>query len=91
MNLSTAAAVDVLNRAEHRLKASVCWWHLLVVAATSPAPIQAAACVHPWVELRTEQSLRAALKSGVIQAVAVHAIPLDDEDMLLRLISALPA
>ena len=30
MNLSTAAAVDLLGQADHQLKASVCWWHLLV-------------------------------------------------------------
>ena len=83
MNLSTAAAVDVLSRADHRLKASVCWWHLLVdgseLSSTDPG------CrVRPSLGGAADrQSLRAALQSGVIQAIAVHAIPLDDEDMLL--------
>ena len=31
------------------------------------------------------RGLQAALRSGVVQAVAVHAVPLDDEDMLLPL------
>ena len=83
MNISTAAAVDLLGQADPQLKASVCWWHLLVdgssLSSTDPG------CrVRPSLGGAADRlRLRSALQSGLIQAVAVHAVPLDEEDMLL--------
>ena len=85
MNLSTGDAVAALEQSETPAWASVCWWHLLAdrggLASADPGWR-----VRPSLGGRSDRnSLRSALRSGVIQAVAVHAVPLDDEDMLLPL------
>ncbi|MGB1416460.1 MAG: dihydroorotase [Synechococcus sp.] len=83
MNLSTAAAVQQLKRWDRPPRASVSWWHLLrdrsELNSTDPGWR-----VHPSLGGPADRSsLRDALRSGLISAVAVHAVPLDAEDMLL--------
>ena len=83
MNLSTTAAVDQLQNVADAPCSSVSWWHLLsdrsVLRSTA-----AGWRVRPSLGGTTDRTaLRDAVRSGLITAVAVHAIPLDAEDMLL--------
>ena len=83
MNLSTAAGVQQLQRIEHPPRATVSWWHLCKsrsdLNSTDPGWSVRPSLGGP--DDRT--ALTTALRSGLITAVAVHAIPLDAEDMLL--------
>ena len=89
MNLSTAAAVDVLSRADHRLKASVCWWHLLVdgseLSSTDPG------CrVRPsWVELRTDRVCGQPCNPASSRRLPCMPSPLTMKTCCCRLINAL--
>lgn len=83
MNLSTAEAVEELRREDQPPQASVSWWHLLAdsQSMTSGDPGWR---VRPSIGSRSDRlALQRALVEEVITAVAVHAIPLDGEDMLL--------
>ena len=85
MNLSTREAVAALGQVEARPLSSVCWWHLLAHRGSLGAGDRGWG-VRPSLGGAADcSSLRSALRSGVIQAVAVHSIPLDEEDMLLPL------
>ena len=83
MNLSTRRAVEQLRGADPAPMGSVCWWHLLMdnngMGSCDPGWR-----VRPSLGSRDDrQALRQGLRDGTIQAIAVHAVPLDDEDMLL--------
>ena len=83
MNISTAAAVEQLHQCNLSIQASVCWWHLLadrnMLSSSDPGYR-----VHPSLGGPADRlKLRTALQHGHIHAVAVHAVPLDEEDMLL--------
>jgi dihydroorotase len=83
MGLSTAAGVDRLKGLPLRPSATVSWWHLLrsngSIAATA-----ASWFVSPSLgNERDREALIEGLRNGLIQAVAVHASPLDDEECLL--------
>ena len=83
MNISTRDAVDQLRRADPAPMGSVCWWHLLMhnngMGLCDPGWR-----VRPSLGNRDDrEALRQGLRDGTIEAIAVHAVPLDEEDMLL--------
>ncbi|WP_411870375.1 dihydroorotase [Vulcanococcus limneticus] len=87
MNLSTAAAVDLLAAlpAAGRPAASVSWWHLLADSG-SLDPIAEGWRVEPPLGTPADRAaLIDALAGGVLSAVAVHHAPLDPEEQLLPL------
>jgi len=85
MNLSTGESVKALQQAELRPLSSVCWWHLLADRG-SLAGGDPGWGVRPSLGGDADRrDLQTALRNGVLQAIAVHAVPLDDEDMLLPL------
>jgi dihydroorotase len=85
MNLSTAASVDLLKKAIAPPQASVSWWHLLSHNAELD-PLAEGWRVQPSLgDARDRHCLRDALRSGLLQAVAVHHCPLDFEEQLLPL------
>ena len=83
MNISTSSAVEMLDSFGESFQASVCWWHLLE-DRNSILPTDLGLRVCPSLGGRKDRdSLRSALLKGIISAVAVHAIPLDAEDINL--------
>ena len=83
MNLSTAAGVEMLSHATSPPLATVSWWHLVQDRSSQPAE-----ATHWFVTpsiggQRDRWALIQALGEGKINAVAVHGIPLDDEECLL--------
>ena len=87
MNLSTAAAVEVLAALppEGRPEASVCWWHLLADSASLDPLAEGWRVVPPLGNAGDRRALQRALAEGVITAVAVHHQALDPEEQLLPL------
>ena len=83
MNLSTAAAVQQLSGCELPPLSSVSWWHLLtdrsMLASSNPGWRVCPSLGGP----DDRQQLIEAVQQRAITAVAVHAVPLDAEDMLL--------
>ena len=85
MNISTAAAIDLLQQAKTAPKASVSWWHLLTHNALLD-PLSEGWRVQPSLGGANDRSsLREALRRGLLQAVAVNHCPLDLEEQLLPL------
>jgi len=85
MNLSTAAALDQLQNCQQPPQASVSWWHLLTHNAELN-PQAEGWRVQPSLGGELDRCrLRQALRSGLLQAVAVHHCPLDLEEQLLPL------
>lgn len=85
MNLSTAEAVQRLAREPAPPPASVCWWHLLADSSNLD-PTAMGWRVEPSLGGPGDrEALIGALASGLIEAVAVHHLPLDAEEMLLSL------
>jgi dihydroorotase len=85
MNISTAAAIDLLRQAKTAPKASVSWWHLLTHNALLD-PLSEGWRVQPSLGGANDRScLREALRCGLLQAVAVNHCPLDLEEQLLPL------
>ncbi len=83
MGLSTAAAVDLLQQMTLRPAATVSWWHVLT-SNSSSAATAASWFVSPSLGNRRDRdALIEGLSEGLIQAIAVHASPLDDEECLL--------
>ena len=83
MNLSTAAGVEMLSQTTSPPLATVSWWHLVQDRSQ-----QTAEATHWFVTpsiggQADRNALIQALAAGKINAVAVHAIPLDDEECLL--------
>ena len=71
------------RRADPAPMGSVCWWHLLM-DNNGMGPCNPGWRVRPSLGDRDDrQALRQALRDGTIQAISVHAVPLDEEDMLL--------
>lgn len=87
MNLSTAAGAELLRHwpAGRPPAATVSWWHLLA-DADSLAPTAQGWRLEPSLGAAADrEALIAALKVGVISAVAVHHLALDREEQLLPL------
>lgn len=85
MNLSTAEAVERLERLERPPAASVCWWHLLA-DSSSLDPSAGGWRVEPSLGGPGDrEALIGALERGLIGAIAVHHQALDAEEMLLSL------
>ena len=83
MGLSTAAGVGLLKQMSLRPAATVSWWHVLT-SNSSSAATAASWFVSPSLGNRTDrEALVEGLSEGLIQAIAVHASPLDDEECLL--------
>lgn len=83
MGVSTAASVDLLQRQPKRPGSTVSWWHLIQSSSDSAATA-ASWFVSPSLGNESDrQGLIEGLRNGVIDAVAVHALPLDDEECLL--------
>ena len=83
MGLSTAAGVDLLQQMQCPPAATVSWWHLLT-STSSSAATAASWFVSPSVgNEKDRDALIQGLYRGLIQAVSVHASPLDDEECLL--------
>ncbi len=89
MNLSTAAAVGHLE-SRRRLgqvcpAATVSWWHLLADAATLSPTAEGWRVVPALGGPDDREALLQGLREGLIEAVAVHHLPLDAEEQLLPL------
>ena len=83
MNLSTADGVEMLSHTSTSPLATVSWWHLVQDRSS-----QTAEATHWFLTpsiggQRDRRALIQALGEGKINAVAVHGIPLDDEECLL--------
>ena len=83
MALSTAGAVEQLQQMPMPPQATVNWWH--VVADSSQSSASASTWfVDPSLGSATDRrALIRALAENLIQAIAVQATPLDDEECLL--------
>ena len=82
MNLSTAEAVEQLRREPQPPKGTVSWWHLLADSAALDID-DPGWCVRPSIGTSADRlALQQAVADGLI-SVAVHAVPLDEEDVLL--------
>ena len=83
MNLSTAAAVEQLKTCPTTPLSSVSWWHLVADRSQLPS-CDSGLRVRPSLGGDSDRTtLIEAVLERTITAVAVHAIPLDAEDMLL--------
>ena len=81
MNLATAAGVSMLERCCPRPMATVCWWHL-VADSSLLSPTELGWIISPSLGGSDDRdALVQALADGTLAAVAVHAIPLDEEDI----------
>ena len=87
MNLSTAEATQLLAAlpANQRPAASVCWWHLLADSGSLDPCAEGWRLEPPLGGPADRRALQAALRSGLISAVAVQHQPLDPEEQLLPL------
>lgn len=85
MNLSTAEALDHLDRHPCPPPASVCWWHLLADSASLDPGDEGWRLEPSLGGPADRECLIAALERGLISCVAVHHQPLDAEEMLLSL------
>ena len=87
MNISTAEAVSQLRGEARPPMASVSWWHLIADSGSMQND-NPGWCVRPSIGSPADRlALQQAVLDGLITAVAVHAVPLDEEDMLLPGIS----
>ncbi|MEB3259637.1 MAG: dihydroorotase [Cyanobacteriota bacterium] len=85
MNLSTAEAVGLLRAQPDPPDASVGWWHLVADSGTLH-PEEEGWRVRPSLGgPEDREALIAALRDGVLTAVAVHHLPLDAEEQRLPL------
>ncbi len=83
MNLSTAESIAILKKADQKPLASVCWWHL-VTDNTALKPTELGWRINPSLGgTKDRKALINALKEQVITAIAVHSVPLEEEDSLL--------
>lgn len=83
MALSTADAVELLQQMPLRPKATVNWWHVVADSCKSSATASTW-FVDPSLGSRSDRkALIRGLAENLIQAVAVQATPLDDEECLL--------
>ena len=83
MALSTADAVELLQQMPLRPKATVNWWHVVADSFESSATASTW-FVDPSLGSRSDRkALIGGLAKDLIQAVAVQATPLDDEECLL--------
>jgi dihydroorotase len=83
MNLSTADGVEMLSHASTSPLATVSWWHLVQDRSSQTAE-KTHWFVTPSIGGQSDRlALIQALGEGKINAVAVHGIPLDDEECLL--------
>lgn len=89
MNLSTAEAVGQLVAWDpadgHRPAATVSWWHLLADSASLSPTAEGWRVVPSLGGPGDRDGLREGVRQGLIQAVAVHHLPLDAEEQLLPL------
>jgi dihydroorotase len=85
MNLSTAEAVERLERHPHPPAASVCWWHLLADSGHLDPAAEGWRVEPSLGGPEDREALIGALEQGVIAAVAVHHQALDSEETLLSL------
>jgi len=83
MNLSTAAAVNQLSACEPPPLSSVSWWHLLTDRSMLASSDQGWRVCPSLGGPDDREQLIQAVQQRTITAVAVHAVPLDAEDMLL--------
>ena len=83
MNLSTAAAVDQLSACEPPPRSSVSWWHLLTDRSMLASSDLGWRVCPSLGGPEDRDRLIGAVQARTITAVAVHAVPLDAEDMLL--------
>jgi len=83
MNVSTAAAIAQLRNEKQPPMATISWWHLLADSGGMQIG-DPGWRVRPSIGSPADRAaLQQALREGLITAVAVHAVPLDEEDMLL--------
>jgi dihydroorotase len=83
MNLSTAEAVSLLRAHPDPPPASVSWWHLLADSGRLHPADEGWRVVPSLGGPADRQALLAALREGLLSAVAVHHQALDAEEQLL--------
>ncbi len=83
MNLSTADGVEMLNLTTSPPLATVNWWHLVKDHSGQKDDANNWFVIPSIGGAADRNALIQALKEGRINAVAVHGIPLDDEECLL--------
>ena len=83
MNLSTADGVEMLSHTPSPALATVSWWHLVQDRSKQTAETTQW-FVTPSIGGEADRNaLIDGLREGTINAVAVHSMPLDDEECLL--------
>lgn len=81
MNISTAKGIAKLRSCINRPMATVCWWHL-VADSSLLSPTDLGWRVTPSLGgPKDRKELTEALREGILAAVSVHAVPLDEEDI----------
>lgn len=85
MNLSTADGVEMLRACNDPPPATVCWWHLLSDSGCLDPADEGWKITPPLGSPLDREALVGALDEGLIAAVGVHHLPLDDEERLLPL------
>jgi len=83
MNVSTAAAVELLARAGCPPAATVSWWHVVADAASLHPTAEGWHVVPSLGRPGDREALLQGLRQGLISAVAAHHLPLDPEEQLL--------
>ncbi len=90
MNISTAEGVTMLAKSDKKILTSASWWHL-VADSSSINPSEIGLYVTPSLgNYRDREALINGLREGLITAVAVHSIPLDQAETIKPISQRLP-
>ncbi len=90
MNISTATSVSILSSSNLKPMASVCWWHLIKDTASLSEDDMRWRVIPSLGGPNDRLALIQGLKEKCITAIAVHAIPLDEEESKLPLDKKFP-
>ncbi|WP_320674316.1 dihydroorotase [Prochlorococcus sp. MIT 1341] len=83
MNISTLKGVEMLKSSKNPPMSSVSWWHIVADRTTLNLTSLGWRVTPSLGGEQDRRSLINALKEGIITAIAVHSVPLDDEEIQL--------
>ena len=90
MNLSTKEGISILKEKGKSITSSISWWHL-ITDQTMLAPCEMGWRVLPSLGNKKDRNaLISGIKDELISAIAVHSVPLDEEEILLPTDKRLP-